>query len=92
MDNNVDCGNLTGTHIGDALKINKTLHRISFHGISLGTRGANRLIEVIKENKFIRSYDFGNLTETSLKYLIKYMSNKHIIKNLYIGEDMKEPW
>lgn len=40
LDKNTKFSYLTGIHIGDALKKNTTLRRISFNGVNLGTRGA----------------------------------------------------
>ncbi|KRX03444.1 hypothetical protein PPERSA_02823 [Pseudocohnilembus persalinus] len=92
LNQNTKISHFTGIHIGDALKQNTTLRQISFNRVNLGTKGANRVIESIQDNKHIRNYDFGNLTDSSLKYLISYMYKTHSIKNLSFGEDDQEKW
>ncbi|EAR94603.2 hypothetical protein TTHERM_00046820 (macronuclear) [Tetrahymena thermophila SB210] len=83
---------ICGQNIGEAIKKNKTLRKLHLHNAKLGTKGANRVIEGLKSNKYIEDYDLGQLTNESLSYLVKFISQEHIVQNLSFSEDLAEPW
>ncbi|EGR30602.1 hypothetical protein IMG5_128340 [Ichthyophthirius multifiliis] len=83
---------ISGENLGNAIKVNNTLRKLHLHQARLQTQGANRVIEGIKLNKLIQDYDFGQLTNTSLKYLVKYLSGEHNVRNLSFSEDISEIW
>lgn len=70
--------------LGQALRGKGFIKEVNLNGLTIGSNGINRVIELVGVTS-VSSLDLGLIGNESLKYLAKNLENPHHLDSLWFG-------